>query len=302
MQRFRGGLVFKDHRLLYHSTLGSRVIKKKKVRGEHNPGKSNFLSEYFTTQNLLHKCLAITSTTQLYNNFRCSISRKIRMKPGGPTGAIPATRARCPCIPATWAGRCPWWCATLPGRWDGCRWCPCRMATGGAMSSVEAIPIGVLQASVISHWAQSAWCAMRARRDPHRAPCRPGARDLLNHLLKQLVQEMHDRPGARLPGTGFCLWFRRGTGFCLWVCRRPRDSPTPATPRVGGPALSLAIALVARRERPRPLPAPPAAGGAPSGGAPPRPPPSRQEHGFCLYRPHPGTQGGGGCSRSRPPA
>ena len=30
MQRFRDGLVFKAHRLLYHSTLGLRVIKKKK--------------------------------------------------------------------------------------------------------------------------------------------------------------------------------------------------------------------------------------------------------------------------------
>ena len=30
VQRFRGGLVFKAHRLLYHSTLGVRVIKKKK--------------------------------------------------------------------------------------------------------------------------------------------------------------------------------------------------------------------------------------------------------------------------------
>ena len=30
MQRFRGGLVFKAHTLLYHSTLGLRVIKKKK--------------------------------------------------------------------------------------------------------------------------------------------------------------------------------------------------------------------------------------------------------------------------------
>ena len=30
MRRFRGGLVFKLHRLLYLSTLGSRVIKKKK--------------------------------------------------------------------------------------------------------------------------------------------------------------------------------------------------------------------------------------------------------------------------------
>ena len=27
---FRGGLLFKAHRLLYHSTLGLRVIKKKK--------------------------------------------------------------------------------------------------------------------------------------------------------------------------------------------------------------------------------------------------------------------------------
>jgi len=30
VKRFRGGLVFKAHRLVYHSTLGSRVIKKKK--------------------------------------------------------------------------------------------------------------------------------------------------------------------------------------------------------------------------------------------------------------------------------
>ena len=30
-ERFRGGLVFEAHRLVYHSTLGLRVIKKKKV-------------------------------------------------------------------------------------------------------------------------------------------------------------------------------------------------------------------------------------------------------------------------------
>ena len=30
MKQFRGGLVFKAQRLLYHSTLGLRVIKKKK--------------------------------------------------------------------------------------------------------------------------------------------------------------------------------------------------------------------------------------------------------------------------------
>ena len=34
VNRFRGGLVFKAHRLVYHSTLDLRVIKKKKkVRG-----------------------------------------------------------------------------------------------------------------------------------------------------------------------------------------------------------------------------------------------------------------------------
>jgi len=32
VQRFRGGLVFKAHRLLYHSTLGLRVIKKRRRR------------------------------------------------------------------------------------------------------------------------------------------------------------------------------------------------------------------------------------------------------------------------------
>ena len=35
VQRFRGGLVFKAHVLLYHSTLGLRVIKKKRRREHH---------------------------------------------------------------------------------------------------------------------------------------------------------------------------------------------------------------------------------------------------------------------------
>jgi len=34
VNRFRGGLVFKARRLVYHSTLGLRVIKKKKIHGE----------------------------------------------------------------------------------------------------------------------------------------------------------------------------------------------------------------------------------------------------------------------------
>ena len=35
VERFRGGLVCKVHRLLYHSTLGARVMQKK--RSTHNP-------------------------------------------------------------------------------------------------------------------------------------------------------------------------------------------------------------------------------------------------------------------------
>ena len=36
MKRFRGGLAFKTHRLLYHSTLGLRVIQKKKATCPHS--------------------------------------------------------------------------------------------------------------------------------------------------------------------------------------------------------------------------------------------------------------------------
>ena len=43
MQRFRGGLVFKAHRLLYDSTLGLRVLKKKKKKKVSSlPGKESF--------------------------------------------------------------------------------------------------------------------------------------------------------------------------------------------------------------------------------------------------------------------
>jgi hypothetical protein len=46
VKRVRGGLVFKTHRLLYHSTLGSKVMKKKKKkvaakRGLCCPGESS---------------------------------------------------------------------------------------------------------------------------------------------------------------------------------------------------------------------------------------------------------------------
>ena len=39
MKLFRGGLVFKAHRLLYPSTLGLRVIQKKKKKKKKNHGR-----------------------------------------------------------------------------------------------------------------------------------------------------------------------------------------------------------------------------------------------------------------------
>jgi hypothetical protein len=45
-QRFRGGLVFKAHRLLYHRTLGSRVIKKKKNAQHVNAFHLTLMPEY----------------------------------------------------------------------------------------------------------------------------------------------------------------------------------------------------------------------------------------------------------------
>ena len=45
LKRFRGGIVFKAHRLVYHSTLGWRVMKKKRrgsqVRVDRNLGSVN---------------------------------------------------------------------------------------------------------------------------------------------------------------------------------------------------------------------------------------------------------------------
>ena len=46
VQRFRGGLVFKAHRRLYHSTLGLRVIKKKKTRYAAAERKGNNLKGF----------------------------------------------------------------------------------------------------------------------------------------------------------------------------------------------------------------------------------------------------------------
>ena len=46
VKRFRGGLVCKAHRLLYHSTLGLRVIKKKKKRSDLQVSRKRTSSGY----------------------------------------------------------------------------------------------------------------------------------------------------------------------------------------------------------------------------------------------------------------
>jgi len=55
--RFRGGLVFKAHRLVYHSTLGSRVIKEtKKIQAGGHPARREawhaFYMGYFAYKKL----------------------------------------------------------------------------------------------------------------------------------------------------------------------------------------------------------------------------------------------------------
>ena len=61
MQQFRGGLVFKAHRLLHHSTLGVGVInKKKKGEGGHlNSGAENQKDLLLVLLHLLHLLLRL---------------------------------------------------------------------------------------------------------------------------------------------------------------------------------------------------------------------------------------------------
>ena len=55
-ERFRGGLVFQDHIILCHSTLGLRVIKKKKKGGRATVVQSSmgFIFGVFQSMNILY--------------------------------------------------------------------------------------------------------------------------------------------------------------------------------------------------------------------------------------------------------
>ena len=71
IQRFRGGLVFKAHKLLYHSTLGLTVTKKKKKACVIAPGSAQPLSSehgaYTPVEARFWPCIAVKSLSTLLN-------------------------------------------------------------------------------------------------------------------------------------------------------------------------------------------------------------------------------------------
>ena len=78
MQRFRGGLVFKAHRLLNHSTLGLREIKKKRrVDGWGAVQVGDGVDESHQLQVLEHSCSTPNPKPQTLNvKQECSIKIK----------------------------------------------------------------------------------------------------------------------------------------------------------------------------------------------------------------------------------
>jgi len=95
--RFRGGVVFEAHRLLYHSTLGLRVIKKKKkVRPtSHPPSEFNQICRFRFPISWFFRFPGwqfATSRQQKGSNFRPGFSRTLRG--GAESGVVHDTSAR----------------------------------------------------------------------------------------------------------------------------------------------------------------------------------------------------------------
>ena len=72
MQRFRGGLVFKAHRLLYHSTLGMRVMKMKKKAMQIQSAPSLCPLVFQSTSSLAFACPTVTEVDR---GFICALGR-----------------------------------------------------------------------------------------------------------------------------------------------------------------------------------------------------------------------------------
>jgi len=65
VHRFRGGLVFKAHRLLHHPTLGLRVIKKKKRWAARSMRRWGPNSDSVLVTHLPHVCSARTRRVKM---------------------------------------------------------------------------------------------------------------------------------------------------------------------------------------------------------------------------------------------
>ena len=91
MQRFRGGLVFKAHRLLYHSTLGLRVIKKKKSPPSPCSGRTPCPPVFSCVLYKTSSCASLLKDPNILHNWVICVviferlvplQRKVDLKPG----------------------------------------------------------------------------------------------------------------------------------------------------------------------------------------------------------------------------
>jgi len=74
VKRFRGGLVFKAHRLVYHSTLGWRVIKKKKKKKRIQPLFAEIPTTLFVLLNLFYSRFGLASGPfRTVKDLRCLV-------------------------------------------------------------------------------------------------------------------------------------------------------------------------------------------------------------------------------------
>ena len=91
---FRGGLVFKAHRLLYHSTVGLRVIKKKKAHTEEGVplSKRVFVWTGAPDMSQIHSYIPNSAMSQIHSPAMSQIP--LNEGEGEPAGGLPAQRAR----------------------------------------------------------------------------------------------------------------------------------------------------------------------------------------------------------------
>jgi len=74
VQRFRGGLSFKVHRLLYHSTLGLRVMKEKKRGLRHQESHCSRMCGVLDPDNLRTPTMSVTHNPHNVLNLDHSLS------------------------------------------------------------------------------------------------------------------------------------------------------------------------------------------------------------------------------------